>query len=801
MVISSFWGVFSIDASSRESAKHTFSEIAKIGGVEPNELAAKNWLSNLEQPWLLLIDNADDPEISVKDFFPEGERGFILATTRVPGNKVHGTLGTGFYQFEKLEAEAASDVLLKAAGITHPWDSSVRESAALVASALGCLPLALILAGKAIVNRLCELGDYLHFYKKNWEKIRRARKASGYSVDDDTNMNVYSSYEVIYQMLEERTTQEAKDAIELLKVFSFLHRENVRVEVLLAAAKNPWLELEAREKDEQENVTRFVSKSKSWIQLLRELGVGIGETILKDRSRPVLPAMLRDVESLASSEDFEFRLRAALHVLTQWSFITHHDETKTYSTHPLVHIWVRERPQMTTGEQAVWCQAATTTLVQAISLPYRSSSSTKEEAALQRGLLLHVIHLRARQAEIRDKIVKNQRVRRRPWPALAPRCDQRQAIQSAKFSFIYFQCGDWKEAEQLQLAVKNYCCSRLGMEHPTSMRISRFLASTYCHLGRANEAADLNHQVLQAALDSLGPEHRTTLQMMDQLGASRRLQGRYPDSEDLHRKAINGMTKTLGADHEDTLLAMDYLGQALRCSFRFEEAKEQHLKAMAGMVNHPKLGPTHERTLYAQENLASTYREIGGELLNDAHKLMEDVLKQRRDTLGKEQPYTLLAMGNLAWVKLAMNRMEEAESLLREAIPIGERNLGKDHTGVTAGRLRLAQVLAGQKRYSEAEEIFRYILEPSRYATSARQEGHVKGDHPDGIFAMFCFVEFYEQQRKFQDAINTCDELAYLLRKSVHPITERVLDKRKKLRELYDQECRDPLIESPALVT
>ena len=802
MVMFSFWGVFWIDASSRESAKHTFSEIAKIGGVETNELAAKNWLSNLEHPWLLLIDNADDPDISVEDFFPEGERGFILATTRVPENKVHGTIGSGFYQFESLEAEAASDVLLKAAGITHPWDSSVRESAALVASALGYLPLALILAGKAIVNRLCEVGNYLHFYKKNWERIRQARKASGYSVDDDTNMNVYSSYEVIYRTLEKRTTQEAKDAIELLKVFSFLHRENVRVDVLLAAAKNPWLEFEAKEKGEQEErITKMVSKSKSWIQLLKELGVGIQETILMDRSPPVLPAMLRDVESLASCEDFEFRLRAALHVLNQWSLITHHDETKTYSTHPLVHVWVRERPQMTTGEQAVWCQAATTTLAQAISLPSGSGSPTKQDAALQRGLLLHVIHLRARQAEIRDKIVKNQRLRKRPWPALTPRFDQRQAIQSAKFSLIYFLCGAWKEAEQLQLAVKNYFCPRLGFEHPTSMRISRFLATTYLSQGRANEAADLNHQVLQAALNSLGPEHRTTLQVMDQLGEIRRIQGRYRDSEDLHRKAINGMTKTLGADHEDTLLAMDNLGQALWTLFRYEEAKEQHLKATAGMVKHPKMGHTHEKTLSAKENLARTYREIGGELLNDAHKLMEDVLEQRRDTLGKEQPYTLMAMSNLAWVKHAMNRMEEAESLLREAIPIAERNLGEDHTGVTAGRLRLAQVLTGQKRYSEAEEIFRYILEPRRYATMARQEGHVKGDHPDRIFAMFCFVEFYEQQWKTQDAISTCDELAYLLRKSVHPFTDRVRDKRKKLRELYDQECRDSLIESPALVS
>ena len=799
MVISSFWGVFWIDASSRESAAHTFSEIAKIGRVEPNELAAKNWLSNLEHPWLLLIDNADDPDISVEDFFPEGERGFILVTTRVPGNKVHGYGEPGFYHFERLETEAANDLLLKAAGIACPWDQSVRESAATITSALGYLPLALIHAGKAIVNCLCELKDYMRYYKKNWEKIRRARKASGHSVDSNANMNVYSSYEIIYCKLQEKTTQEAKDAVELLKVFSFLHRENIHVDILLAAAKNPWLELEAQEKEAQEGkTTKIVPKPKSWKQFLRDLRVGIQETIFMDRSPPILPAILRDMDLLASPEDFEFRLRAALHVLTQWALITHHDETKSYSMHPLVHMWVRERPQVTTGEQAVWCQAAITTLAQAISIPSESSGFTKEDAALQRGLLIHVIHLRACQAEIQDKIVENQRVRKRPWPALAPRFDRRQAIESVKFSFVYFLCGAWKEAEQLQLAVKNYVCPRLGMEHPHSIRILRFLAITYHHQGRANEAADLNHQALQAVLNALGPEHPTTLQIMDQLGVVRRLQGRFHECEDLHRKAIEGMTKTLGAGHEDTLLATDNLGQALSCFFRFEEAREQHLKAKVGMVNHPKLGPTHEKTLSAKENLAMTYREIGGELLNDAHKLMEDVLQQRRDSLGKEQPFTLQAMSNLAWIKYKMNKMDEAESLLRKAIPIAERNVGKDHNAVTAGRLRLAQVLAGQKRYSEAEEIFKYILDPHRYAASARQEGHVQGDHALRILAMFYFVEFYEQQDKIQNAISTCDELAHVLTESIHPITNKVRDKRKKLSELHNQERRRSFMDSPA---
>jgi hypothetical protein len=99
----SFWGIFYIDASSRQNAAHTFNRIAKIGIVEQNEWAAKNYLSTLDRPWMLIVDNADDPNVSLEEYFLPGERGFILVTTRVPSNKVHGTIGDKFYHFEKLE--------------------------------------------------------------------------------------------------------------------------------------------------------------------------------------------------------------------------------------------------------------------------------------------------------------------------------------------------------------------------------------------------------------------------------------------------------------------------------------------------------------------------------------------------------------------------------------------------------------------------------------------------------------------------------------------------------------------------
>lgn len=119
----SYWGIFWINASSDELAKQTFQDIAKIGGVADNMSAAKHWLSNLKYRWLLIIDNADNSQVKLDHYFPEGERGHILLTTRIPGHRDYGTVGSQFFHFEGLDPNDGNDLLLKAASKPLPPDS------------------------------------------------------------------------------------------------------------------------------------------------------------------------------------------------------------------------------------------------------------------------------------------------------------------------------------------------------------------------------------------------------------------------------------------------------------------------------------------------------------------------------------------------------------------------------------------------------------------------------------------------------------------------------------------------------
>lgn len=790
----SFWGIFWIDGKSEETIRHTFSNIAKIGGVEPNDLAAKNWLANLTYPWLLLIDNADDCNMDLQKHFPAGERGFVLITTRNSYHRTLGTVGDKFYDFEKkrLDTDESNELLLKAADEPRRI-TSVRDAAARIAERLGYLPLALVQAGKAILRGMCNcnLLNYLDIYDQSWQRIRRARSLSGLrsnlNNDEVVSMkNVYSSYEIIFRGLENTPAISTQDAIDLLKLFSFLSSENLRIEVLITAVRHPQRQ---RQYDEDQAAKKATDKGfalTSWTSTLRECLIWLQRQM--DKSTPVLPAVLRE-------DTFdEARLSDAMDQLESLSLVNHQREDNSYSMHPLIHTWVRERPEMSNAEQAIWCQAASSTLAQSILLPPLDIIESAE--ALRRQLLPHVSHVQKCRESIQRKLIENQKSRKRFWRPLAPIFTRQLALEFGKFSLVYFNNGFYVQAEELQLKVQDYVCSRLGMGNQLAWSVTLALSATYFELTKTNKAAELQAQVVDSCKQTLGADHPQTLKFIDILGASRCFQGRFEESRELHEKAIKGMAKVLGPDHEDTLLATDNLGRVMWRYFQYETCHDLHAKAVEGLSKAKLFGPTHAKTLEAKECLALSCIDLPGADLQLAHDMMLEVKRERKRRLGTEQPWTLLARCNLARIKSAMGDTAKAEKLMRKTLPVAERNLGESHFGTLMGKTHLAQVLVRQKRYDEAEDMFLDIIQRHRYGSAARDDG----EHPDRIFAMRYLLMCYTEHGKLRDALDMCDQIQEAISTIggqglglLHPIAKWLEAMRKMLvrQEEMNEESKD----------
>ena len=75
--------------------------------------------------------------------------------------------------------------------------------------------------------------------------------------------------------------------------------------------------------------------------------------------------------------------------------------------------------------------------------------------------------------------------------------------------------------------------------------------------------------------------------------------------------------------------------------------------------------------------------------------------------LGKEHPFTLTSMNNLALVLSSQGNYKEAEQIHRQELALTEKVLGKEHPDTLTSMNNLASVLSRQGNYEEAEQIYR----------------------------------------------------------------------------------------------
>lgn len=801
---SRFWGIFWIDATSDETAQSSYKDIADIAGVgDGNVKTVLAYLAGLVHPWLLVIDNADDEDMNVEKYFPGGYRGHVLVTTRQPALRSLGNVGAGFCQLGQLDEMEAHDLLLKHAQEERPWDEFAQTTAKCIVKVLGYLPLALVHAGKAIAEGITTLADCTRWFNDSWDRVRLQSKLSG-RVVDDARKNVFAPFEALLQNLSFERTQSAQDAVELLKMFSFLHHENITFEFLSRAASYPpTVEAGSRTRHDSEQAEKMakkgkviVAKQQPWRQRLRNRLVEAVTWYEARTVSPVLPVVLRHNPGATNTlkEFSKDRLRLALTRLTQKSLIIERSRKgiKAYSMHPLIHQWVRERPQMSIAERGLWCQAAITTLNQCIDLPPLGEM----DADFRRQLLPHLDAVMKLQEGIEKSFVKNQKMRSLSSFLLLriPNIGRTKAQQFARFSRVYTESARFQDAATLQEKVRDYVIEVLGAEDERTVLITLALSATYWSMTRINDAALLQNQALDICINVLGEEHHRTLKVMDYLGKTECFRGRFKEARKLHEDALAGMQKILPADHEDIFFVQDNLGIVWHRYFQYEKSISFHNQALEGLTK--ALGADHDETLKVKENLAIAYLEMsldyGVEIrlskdeatvdsLRTAYEFESEVLETRRKKMGKENNWTLWARLNFARIKASLGWLEEAEADLWAALESGINNLGETHFAILNGKSHLARVIVAQKRYDEAEAMFEDVTEKSKFDSGLRSEG----ESPDHLLAVWYYSGCCHLNGKSQKALELLEGIyAGLARIGAekHPFWQRVIKKLEELR-------------------
>ncbi|MDA1303402.1 MAG: FxSxx-COOH system tetratricopeptide repeat protein [Nitrospirae bacterium] len=175
--------------------------------------AVRAWFGQNEK-WLLIYDNAEDPQEIREKYLPQGGDGHVLITSRNPNwsETAHSE------SVSVLNEDEAVEFLLKRTG------GDDLGSATILAKELGYLPLALEQAAAYIKETRITTSKYVELAEKQKvELLKQGKKPSGYEA------TVFTTWNLSFQKIQE----EDQAASDLLKAFAFLAPDDIPLALFL----------------------------------------------------------------------------------------------------------------------------------------------------------------------------------------------------------------------------------------------------------------------------------------------------------------------------------------------------------------------------------------------------------------------------------------------------------------------------------------------------------------------------------------------------------------------------------------
>jgi tetratricopeptide (TPR) repeat protein len=611
-----------------------------------------HWLSECSKSWLLVLDNADDPEMDLSQFFPAGGNGHILITTRNPGAKIHNTVG--YLQFRGMDPEEAITLLLK---LAYPEQEPQfptpqnRELAQGIASELGYLALALTHAGATIRQNIFTLERYLHYYLGH-----RKTMISSPWVKGAADANIISTWEIPFTRIVKSQSVEHRDAVDLIHVFAFMHFESIPESIF------------QRSSDE-------IKKSKP--------------------SLPVFPAIFQ-VESIWS-EDAQARLRRALRVLCDHSIIEYEPERRFCSLHPVIHRWARDR--LTETQQKEWLSCTTSILAHSISSDLETSGRN-----FRRLLLPHIESclcvLKAQYPSFPESI--EQATEMEKFALVYSENGLWRQARSLQRKVVEFKAKNvgkqHQDTIQSQRSLANMYWNLFELR--PALEIQRQILSAQWW-----SRPSISFWTIWPPWK---PDHIPYCLALDDLTRTLWLAGMRDLSKRTGERAMDGLVKHLGPEDPLTLNAMFNLA---RTYLHLDDLKKsQELLVWVLRKRKRFFGPDHPDTLMTRNelgmNLCAQKKNLAA-----AERLVVNVLESRKRILGEEHAYTLWSVNDLSKIYCERGRWNEAVKLLEDIIPIVKRTLGEEHVGMIMTKSNLSRAYILCRKWKEAEELIRPLLE------------------------------------------------------------------------------------------
>jgi hypothetical protein len=607
------------------------------------DIADRIWylLDESEPGWLLVIDNADDPNLlgppNGRGWIRTANAGLLLVTSR-NSNEFCWPGGVEFTPIGPLSAEAATDVLTDLA----PHAGS-RAAARDLAIRLGCLPLALRMAGMYLRRDFVAWPTFAEYRQAlDIEGIAQVIEASQRA---EPLALITQTWELSLDALEKAGLPQARSLLWLLSCYA--PGSSIPADVVIASDKLVSVRQRARDRHplaklldpDQVRTRQLLAQdcldglnglgSFSLVQAVRshdqagqiELHPFIAEvtqTVLNaGRQGSVDPLLVRNSAVTAIGEAVRKLDVGRVEHWPRFHALTPHVQELLTSTAP--HLGMRWRRDLLDCmtlciSSYVWSRAEP-----------RAEQLAAE--ALERGRFLGCAdspaYLRLRYVQawaIRDQdrfaeaavALRQVLAAQRRLPGGATRADTLRTRHELGWTFG--RLGQWADAEvELRQVLREW---RARRQHRGLRGDDSFILHTRCKLcwcvgkqGHWDVAERDYRHLLDDRAAILGPDHADTLDTMESLGKAMAWQGKWAEAQaEFHRLAV-GRARKLGERHPDALLAhqLETYAAGYQAALRNDrDAQRTAVARLEQILRHQEFvrGVEHRNTLDSRAFLA-----------------------------------------------------------------------------------------------------------------------------------------------------------------------------------------------------
>jgi tetratricopeptide (TPR) repeat protein len=551
-------------ADTTETLNTSYTEIARLlklpqQDAQEQEIivqGVKDWLSS-QQNWLLILDNADEPDVLIP-FLPPKVGGHLIVTTRA-GDMSYLGLGFGHaLTVEKFTKNQSVSFLLQRAGLKRV-SSQDREYAQHIANELDGLPLALNQAGVYLARTRSSLDSYWKMYQQQGALLLDIHE------DREYPRSVAATLLLSFKRVEQRNPA----AADLLRLCAFLAPDAIPEELLTKGARELG-DVLAPVAEDAYQLNQAFADLRAYSLLTRDPQ---SRTLTAHR---LVQAVLRD--NMSTKEQCEWMRRVVVAINMTLSGIEFEDWP----------VYERLLPHVTICATWTDCKAIVTLEASHV---FRNTGVYLRE----RGQYSEAEALLKKALTLREQL-------------LGPDHSDTAGVLN-NLASVYWRQGKLELAELLYLRALDIREKQLGTNHLDTAAVLSNLSLLYWQQKEYERAEPLAERALFIREQQLEVNYHDIAISMNNLANLYDDEGKYEQAERFYLQALTIWEQRSGIEHPNTAQVLNNLAEFYQKQQQYERAESFYQRALA--IFEQQLGAEHPNTAYPLHGLAELYRLQG----------------------------------------------------------------------------------------------------------------------------------------------------------------------------------------------